>query len=148
MPLHRSHRRVSSSVVALVLGLSAVGCSTTVVDSTGSTVADGAEPASPTTAGALVIPPSPADQVEQLVTLTLGLGDEIVDGKPQRHLDDIDALWAAAKPAVHRANPAAEREIEHQLGLVATAVARKRPADADKAANNLAAVAAGLAESW
>ncbi len=129
------HRAV---IVASVLTglLGATACSpTTIVDTSSSTtVAVGPDGSTPVTT---IVD---GDPLEEMVRLTLGLGNEIVDGDSKSRLATIGELWAGARPSVDDIDPALGREIDHQLELITTAVDRKRPADADKAARNLATV--------
>lgn len=132
------------SFACLLLTLGAAGCATTIVDSTGSTVVA-------TAVGQTTVPtvttaaPADADgQLDEMVQLTLGLGNLIVDGDSKGQLAHVELLWTQAKPGVHRRDSDLEREVEHQLDLIRFAVERKHPADADKAANNLASVVKAL----
>ncbi len=124
----------ASAIIAGPPALVACG-STTIVDTSSSTTAaigpDGSTPVTTTVE---------RDPLEEMVRLTLGLGNEIFDGDSTTRLSTIQGLWTAARTSVDDVDPALGREIDHQLELIATAVERKRPADADKAARNLASV--------
>ncbi len=129
--ISRSYR-FASVVAALTVGACAP---TTIVDTSSSTTAatgaDGSTPATTIVDG---------DPLDEMVRLTLGLGNEIVNGDSAARLATIRELWGTAHPRVDGIDPALGREIDHQLELITTAVERKRPADADKAARNLATV--------
>ena len=49
----------------------------------------------------------------------------------------IEALWAVAAPQIEEAHPDLAPDFGAALALVRRSVERRRPADADKAANNL-----------
>lgn len=129
---------VASLVVWTPLGV--VACSpTTIVDTSSSTtVAIGPDGSTPVTT---VID---GDPLNEMVRLTLGLGNEIFDGDSASRLTTIQDLWTEARSSVDDIDPALGREVDHQLDLITTAVERKRPADADKAARNLATVVAAI----
>ena len=125
---------VASLAACAASGLT--GCSpTTIVDTSSSTTAavgpDGSTPVTTVVDG---------DPLEEMVRLTLGLGNEIFDGDSKTRLSTIQGLWTEARSTVDDVDPALGREIDHQLELITTAVERKRPADADKVARNLATV--------
>ncbi len=83
-----------------------------------------------------------ADALAQMVTVADGLGDLIVEGGDgdDEALAQLHALWDGTDAAMNDIDPPLFREVEHQLGLIDTAVGRKRPADADKATRNLQVV--------
>lgn len=125
---------VASVAASATFGL--VACSpTTIVDTSSSTtVAIGPDGSTPVTT---IVD---TDPLNEMVRLTLGLGNEIFDGDSKSRLATIEGLWTEARTSVDDVDPALGREIDHQLELIVTAVDRKRPADADKAARNLATV--------
>jgi hypothetical protein len=125
---------LASVIIAGPLGLVACG-STTIVDTSSSTTAAiGPDGSTPVTTTVL------RDPLDEMVRLTLGLGNEISNGNSTARLSTIQGLWTDARVSVDDIDPALGREIDHQLELIATAVERKRPADTDKAARNLAVV--------
>ena len=112
------------------------GCKTTIVDESTESTAPSA--ASPTTT--IPMPATAGARLAEIVELATGLGDLIVDGGDRAVLDRIDALWAASSAEVGDVEPALGREVVHQLALLHLGVERNRPAEADKATQNLTAV--------
>ena len=113
----------------------------------GSTTIDiSAEPTT-TVVSVTTLPGSSAGKLQEMAVLADSLGNQIAKGgdAPKETLAQIEELWTAAAPEVRRQRAELGLEIDHQIELVRTAVERKRPADADKAAQNLAAVAANFA---
>lgn len=108
-----------------------------------------AEPSVTVVEAATTMPTTSADKLQAMALLADSLGDQIAKGgdTAKATLADIEALWDAAGPEVRRQRAELGLEIDHQVELVRTAVERKRPADADKAAQNLAVVAANFAAS-
>lgn len=126
--------------VCLVAGVVALaGCATTTDSSAPSTTAVG------DTAAPAPVPATPVDlpaQLDQIVALATGMGDEIAeDGSVEDdQLLEVQTIWDAAGPTIGETDPALFREFEHQLAILAGGVEKNRPADADKAAKNLAVV--------
>jgi len=117
----------------VVLAIAAVACSETTVDPA-ITVAPSGE------ATTTVFAPAgtTAELLDQLVAESAQLSDLIVENDGQQAaLARIETLWALVRPDI-----AAERAellpgFESAIGLLRTGVERRRPADADKAHNNL-----------
>jgi hypothetical protein len=79
-----------------------------------------------------------AELLEQLLTESNGLSDLIVANEGQQAaLVRIDALWALARDEVASERADLLPGFESAIGLIRTGVERRRPADADKAYNNL-----------
>ena len=53
-------------------------------------------------------------------------------------------IWEAARPGVEQAGPDSVLEFDQAIELLHTGVDRRRPADADKAYNNLTQLVAAL----
>jgi hypothetical protein len=123
--------RAGSPVGAIALALLLGACGTTVVETPPT-----AAPLNVTTTTEAV-PPTTTDQLDELVDSALSLGDLIFDGDPDASLAHIDAVWKAATPAVQAADSDIGLQLAHEVGGLHTAVDRKRPADADKAARNI-----------
>lgn len=133
-------RRAARMVGAIAFAALALlpACKTTVIgDSTATTAPDDTDDAPATTRA---LPPTVGARLAEIVTLATELGDLIVDGGDRPVLDRIDALWAASSAEIDDLEPALGREIVHQLELLHLGVERNRPAEADKATQNLSAV--------
>jgi hypothetical protein len=132
--------RASGPVPVLVasgLGLAAlcslVACNSVTYDATATT--------SPrvTTTTVYVPAGSAADLLASIATHIDGLSEQLVDGEGQRQsLARIQAEWAAVRPTIATERPALLPGFDAVLAQVQRAVERRRPADADKAAKNLA----------
>ena len=125
-------------VIPFALALSA-GCASTTIDIS-------AEPTT-TVVSVTTLPDGAAATLQEMAVLADSLGNQIAKGgdAPKETLAQIEELWTAAAPELRRQRAELGLEIDHQVELIRTAVERKRPADADKAAQNLALVAANLA---
>jgi hypothetical protein len=89
-----------------------------------------------------------AELFDQLVAEAGGLSEAIVSNHGQRTIvRRIDTLWAAARPAVEDESPDSLTQFDRTIALMHTGVDRRRPADADKAYNNLVALLAALPAS-
>jgi hypothetical protein len=84
-------------------------------------------------------PAGTTDQLlAQLVTESGRLSDLIVENEGQRAaLARIETLWALVRPDIESERPDLLAGFESGIGLLRTGVERRRPADADKAYNNL-----------
>jgi hypothetical protein len=74
--------------------------------------------------------------LDQLDELTDNLGQEIVDGERatiDRKLAIAQAILVVIEPQIRESGVDLLEDVERIVGLVQTAVQRKRPADADKA---------------
>ena len=74
---------------------------------------------------------------EMLVNVT-GLGDIIAGGKDnaaaRERLQNVESIWVALEPQLVALNNDTNVDVERIVNLVRSAVKKKRPADADKAA--------------
>lgn len=89
----------------------------------------------------------PSGSAAELLTSLLdeagALSDRIVDDRDERQaLDRIEALWAASRDEIQANHPELVVLFEQSVAMCRMAVERNRPADADKAARNLATLAA------
>ncbi len=121
------------AVVLAVAVLLSTGCASTTLDES-APVASGGE--TTTTAPA---PEGVTATLEELLALTLDLGDRIVEGGSADDLTlaRIQALWAAIGEQVEDTDPATFRNLDREFTRLVKAVGRVRPADADKAARDL-----------
>lgn len=127
--------------VAAAVAVAGAGCATTT---------DAGAPGAPLPAGASTttvpavddVPDGIDAQLETIVELAAGLGDEIYEDGSEEDVTfaRVQAIWAVAGPVVAENDTALHREFEHSLGILADGVSRNRPADADKASRNLRAV--------
>jgi hypothetical protein len=126
-------RRASGPVlVVLALG-SLAACDSVTYDATATTADRG------TTTTVFTATGSTADLLASIATRIDGLSEQLVDGEGQREaLARIQAEWAAARPAIEAQKPELLIGFDAVLAQVQRAVDRRRPADADKAAKNLA----------
>jgi hypothetical protein len=87
-----------------------------------------------------------ADLLDQLVAGSGQLSDLIVENEGQRAaLARLDAIWAHVRPDVATDRQNLLPGFESALRLLHTGVDRRRPADADKAHNNLRTLVAAYA---
>ena len=124
-----------SALVALA------SCSTTIVGSTDTTTSDNVD----------VTIALPVGTVKELLTnivqATNGLGDAVASGDnktAQSRLSDVLANWEVLKPMIKDSSLDIYADIERMIGLITTAVERKRPADADKALRYLPLIVAAM----
>lgn len=141
MTQNRKSRTLGASITAAVLLVPALSsCSTKILDSLNST----------TTSSVVTTTTIPTGDVvtllQQLSTAVTGLGDAVV-AKDNAHtsqaLATVDATWIALQPQLaeldkqHGIKPidtGLVDDVERIVNLVRSAVKKKRPADADKAA--------------
>ena len=122
-------RRIAGVAAAALVGLLGA-CGPTTVVSVPTTTAVGETTTLPTgTPGQLLV---------RLRDRAFALSAAIVDGTGRSVNDEIDGLWTAASAQL--SHTVFVDEIQHQLDLMQTAVDRRRPADADKAALHLRAL--------
>lgn len=110
-------------------------CATTTVDTDDD--GTGPSPSGPTTT--TTAPTGTAiELLERLVAEAVLLSEHVVenDGDDDA-LARAEALWAAARPSVERERRDLVVDFAAAMELVRRSVERRRPADADKAANNL-----------
>ena len=123
--------RVAALAVALTASM--VGCAKTTIDTSLTT------PES-TGASTTVFAPSGTTAVllGQLLTEAGALGDRIADNHGQQDgFARIETLWALVAPDVETQRPDLVPGFQSAIDLLRTGVERRRPADADKATNNL-----------
>jgi hypothetical protein len=88
---------------------------------------------------------SAAELLDQLLAEADDLSEAIVANEGQRAiLARIDTIWAAARPDVEERAQDNLAEFDRTIALMHTGVDRRRPADADKAYNNLSALRAAM----
>ena len=142
MRLSTQKKIATSFVVSTLIVLAS--CSTTYVGSTDTT--DITSPEKIDVATTL-----PAGTVEELLTnivqSTNGLGDAVASGDTKTarlKLSDVLANWEVLKPLVRDSSLDIFTDIERMVGLITSAVERKRPADADKALRYLPLIVAAI----
>lgn len=124
------------ALLAAAALVAAVGCENTFDESAVTTTTD----ASTTT----TIPAgTTAELLDRLVATAPELSHRIIDGRGQAELlVEMDALWAQARPDVLSASPTLAGQLDAAMALLHRGVDRRRPADADKGAVNLATLVA------
>jgi hypothetical protein len=121
------------AVLAVALTASVVGCAKTTIDTSLTT---------PGSSGATTTVFAPtgttAVLLGQLLSEAGALGDRIVDNHGQQEaFARIETLWALVAPDVQAHRPDLITGFQSAIDLLRTGVERRRPADADKATNNL-----------
>lgn len=136
--------RRAAGVVLLVV---VVGCAETTVDTQPSVTTDPLSGDGTLVTVAATAPSGTTTELgAALVAEARGLSDKIVDGEGQvEALSRLRARWDALRPDVEAANPDLLASFEVAIELAANGVERRRPADADKASNNLATLVDALA---
>ena len=124
-------RRVAGLAAALTVSL--VGCAKTTIDTSLTT---------PESVGATTTVFAPngttAELLGQLLTEAGALGDRIADNEGQQEaFTRIETLWSLVAPDVEAQQPDLVPGFQSAIDLLQTGVQRRRPADADKATNNL-----------
>lgn len=118
-------------IASIALSVALTSCGTTIVGSLDTT----------TTSSVVTTTTIPTGTVtsllsEMLVNVT-GLGD-IVAGKDnaaaRERLQNVESIWVALEPQLVALRNDTNVDVERIVDLVRTAVKKKRPADADKAA--------------
>jgi hypothetical protein len=129
---------IRRAIGPLVIAVSAAtGCAETTVDPTATT------PASDGSTVATVFAPtgSTSELLDQLAQETSGLSALLIENEGQHEaLVRIEVLWALVEPEIAADEPDLLRGFDAVIGLVRRSVERRRPADADKAHNNLTAL--------
>jgi hypothetical protein len=135
-------RRWPAALVAVVVGaVSSAGCATE-IDPDIPTAASGSAPATTE----FIATGTTAELFERLLAETEALSEAIVDNEGQhRIMHRIDVIWAAVRPDVETADPDHLLEFDRAIVMLHTGVDRRRPADADKAYNNLVQLVNALA---
>jgi hypothetical protein len=122
-------RRHSVFAAALIVVV-ASGCATTINDSSATT---STSPASTTT----TIPRGTVTELfASLLEIGKNLGNDVASDNmnvARAKLADIRATWQAITPQIEDLGKDANDELQRLVNLYASAVERKRPADADKA---------------
>jgi hypothetical protein len=123
--------RATGPVVVLIAVLSA--CNSVTYDASATTTPR------VTTTTVFVPTGSTKDLLASILTEVDALSEKLVAGEGQRPaLARIQAEWAVVRPRVQAARPALLAGFDSVLAQVQRSVDRRRPADADKAAKNLA----------
>lgn len=122
------------SVVACAVALSS--CSTTIIQDLTSTTIPG------TTTTSTI--PTPSGDIPSLLTQLAesasGLGQAIVDADKDTYMRkraEADAIWKVLEPEIRASGVDLVDDVARIINFFHTAVDRKRPADADKAARFL-----------
>jgi hypothetical protein len=119
-------------IASLAVSLAISSCGTTIVGSLDTT----------TTSSVVTTTTIPSGTVtslldEMLVNVT-GLGDIIAGGKnsevARERLQNVESIWIALEPQLVALKNDTNVDVERIVNLVRSAVKKKRPADADKAA--------------
>lgn len=130
----------AAAVVAAGLG-SLAACAETTVDTSLTTASSAG-----VTTTVFVASGTTVELLDQLVGESGRLSDLIVaDDGAVEALARIETLWSLAGDDVAAERPDLVPGFESAIGLVRTGVERRRPADADKAYNNLRALFAAYA---
>jgi hypothetical protein len=122
-----------ASLLGVVAALGLVGCNAVTYDATATTAPRG------TTTTIFVPSGSPKELLASITTRVDALSEQLVDGEGQRNsLALIQAEWGAVRPTIEAERPELLAGFDAVLAQVQRSVDRRRPADADKAAKNLA----------
>ncbi len=134
-----SRRRALPIAVAVAasvaLGTLATGCAATTIDAGAPTTTVSVQ-----TTTTLALPVGMPATLAELQADALRLGDLIAAPTGQsdaRLLERMQLLWTTISGQVKDADPDLFDDIEREMRRIATAVTRKRPADADRAARDL-----------
>lgn len=119
-------------IASLAVSLALSSCGTTIVGSLDTT----------TTSSVVTTTTIPTGTVTSLLNEMLanvtGLGDIIAGGKDnataRERLENVESIWVALEPQLVALKNDTNVDVERIVNLVRTAVKKKRPADADKAA--------------
>ena len=119
-------------IASLAVSLAISSCGTTIVGSLDTT----------TTSSVVTTTTIPTGTVTSLLNEMLanvtGLGDIIAGGKDnataRERLQNVESIWVALEPQLVALKNDTNVDVERIVNLVRTAVKKKRPADADKAA--------------
>lgn len=122
-----------TGVLAFAVLVTLAGCGTTTVDPV-----DTAEPPPDPTASTVVAVGPPEELMDRLQTELGTLSEKVVaDEGEEAALRRVDELWAAIEPVVTTERPDLLEQFQAVIDYAHRAVDRRRPADADKANNNL-----------
>ena len=126
--LHRTLR-----LFVMLVGVALTSCNSVTYDASATT----APRVTATTV--FVATGSPKELLAAIQSGVDGLSEQLVDGEGQRPtLARIQAQWAVVRPTVKTEHPELLIGFDAVLAQVQRSVDRRRPADADKAAKNLA----------
>ncbi len=123
--------------VALSCSVLLTSCATQILESTDTTTTDTASvaPMASTTTTLPIATGGIIDLLEQLLDTSKGLGQAIVDSDSDvvnARKNQANAIWVAIEPQIRAAEIDLVEDVQRLVGLINTAVNRKRPADADK----------------
>lgn len=131
-----SRRRAAPLAVAaaVTLGVLTASCAATTIDASAPTTT-----LVPETTTTLALPVGMPATLGELQTDALHLGDLIAaeTNDDDRLLERMQLLWSTVSGQVKTADPDIFDDIERVMRRIATAVKRKRPADADRGARDL-----------
>jgi hypothetical protein len=122
--------------VALLCTLALTSCATEILDSVNTT--DAAVVVDPAVTTTTTLPVATGDIIElleQLLDVSKGLGQAIVDSDSDivnAKKNQANAIWIAIEPQIRASGIDLVEDVQRIVGLVNTATTRKRPADADK----------------
>ncbi len=140
----RPHTRHIACVTAVLGPLLVVSSCTTTINSAANTVAS-------TIVTTTTIPRgNTSDLLSQLIESTRGLSTAVAEGNRAvavAKLSDMQAQWQALKPQLGPDTADIVNDVQRMVDLAASAVTRKRPADADKALLLLPIITSALANS-
>jgi hypothetical protein len=132
---------VARAVAAAALAAMTAACAETTIDPDVTT-----RPSVDVTTTVFVPSGTTAELLDQLVAESGRLSDLIVENEGQRvAIARIDAIWALARTDIATDHEDLLPGFESAIGLLHTGVDRRRPADADKAHNNLRTLVAAYA---
>ncbi len=130
-PRHPSRAGAIAGVLLAPIGL--LACADVTYDASATT------PPRATTTTTFVPTGTPAELLASIQTSVDALGEQLVAGEGQRQtLARVQAEWAAVRPTIEADHPDLLWDFDSVMAMVARSVERRRPADADKAAKNLA----------
>jgi hypothetical protein len=134
------HRATAVAASTLLISTLCTACATEVDPDT-------PIPATASTTGTteFVATGTTAELLDQLLAEAGMLSEAIVANEGQREtIGRIDVIWAAARSGVDEVDPNIVGEFDQAIELLHNGVDRRRPADADKAYNNLVLLVAAL----
>ncbi len=132
-------RQVAAGAVAAIVGLTA--CAETRVDTSLTT-----PPTVDVTTTVFAPSGTTAELLDELVAESGRLSDLIIAGEGEVDaLARMETLWSLVGDDIAAERPDLVPGFDSAIGLLRTGVERRRPADADKAFNNLRALAAAYA---
>lgn len=126
---------LAGGVATLLLAGGVSSCATT-YDTSATTL--------PATTSTVFVPRgSTAELLAAISTEAGALSEKLVDNDGQRDaLARIEAQWEVVRPAIEADHPELLNAFDMAIAHVGRSVERRRPADADKAAKNIAALVA------